>query len=116
MYANQVTTLLCKLGDYTVQIIQVLPNNATATVCSKKETEWLLKLLTAFPYGLNDKIEEEYQRDSDTPLRISFPSLQIKNKGWKNQPFSKNNSVKSILNLCKRKLKKDLKSCLNFVR
>ena len=35
----------------------------------------MLILRSAFPYGVNNKIGEEHQRDSDTPIRISFPYL-----------------------------------------
>ena len=110
---------LCKSADYTVQVIEALPENTTVTSRRKKETEWILKLRTAFPYGLNDKIGEDVQRNDDKPVGISFPSLK-RNKNHpvrsKNHAFSKNNSVKSFLNLFKNKLINDLKSCLNFGR
>ena len=69
----------------------------------------MLKLRTAFPYGLNDKIGEEHQRDSDILNGISLPSLKRNTKHptrSKNQVLSKNNSVKSFLNLYENKLKK----------
>ena len=45
-----------KSAGYTAQIIEVLPENTTATMLQKKETKRKLKLQTAFPFGLNDKI------------------------------------------------------------
>ena len=59
---------------------EVLPEKIAITVRQKKETQWMSKLRTALPYGLNNKIEEEHQRDSDIPIGMGFPSFQkIKN-------------------------------------
>ena len=33
-----------KSADYNIQIIEVLPENTTATIYQKKETKWILKL------------------------------------------------------------------------
>ena len=33
-----------KSADHNIQIIEVLQENTTATICRKKETEWILKL------------------------------------------------------------------------
>ena len=38
--------------------VKVLPENTFATVGRKKETQFMLKLRTALPYGLNNKIGE----------------------------------------------------------
>ena len=43
----------------------------------RKKTKWMLKLQTAFPYGIHDKNGEEHQRDRDIPIGISFLSHQI---------------------------------------
>ena len=56
------------------------PVNTTATVRRKNETKGTLKLQTTFSYGLNDKIGEGQQRDSDTPIGIRFSSLKKKQK------------------------------------
>lgn len=52
---------ICKLADYTVQIIEVPPEKTTATVRQKNKIKWMLKLRVAFLYGLNDKIGEVHQ-------------------------------------------------------
>ena len=65
----------------SIQIIEVQPVNTTATVRRKNATKEALKLQTTFSYGLNDKIGEGQQRDSDTPIGIRFSSLK-KNKKY----------------------------------
>ena len=45
---------MCKSADYTIQIIKVLSENAAKTVCQKRDTEWMLKPRTTFPYSLNN--------------------------------------------------------------
>ena len=59
-------------AEYNIQIIEVLPENTTATICRKKEIKWILKLWTALIYGLSDKIAEDHQRDNGVPIRIHF--------------------------------------------
>ena len=57
----------CKNSEYTVQIIENLEGNGrtsrgaldpgVSVIRRKRETEWMLKLRTVFPYGLNDRVD-----------------------------------------------------------
>ena len=69
-------TGICKPADDTIQIIEALPENTTAAVCQKKETKWMLKLWTAYPYDLSDNIGEEHHIDSNIKIGIGFPLLK----------------------------------------
>ena len=43
----------------------------------KKETEWMLKLRTVYPYGLNDRVGDEYMTDRKNAIVFSkFPPLK----------------------------------------
>ena len=104
IYISISTCIRCKnVSIYTIYTTE----NTTTTARQKKEIKWMLILRSAFPYGVNNKIGEEHQRDSDIPIRISFPYLHKKHT---------NNSNNSFFNLYEKKLKKNLKSCLNFGR
>lgn len=65
---------LCRL------FYEVLPEDTTTTVCRKKEFEKKVNLQIAFPYGINAKIGEEHQRDSNNPIGIIFPSIKRNKK------------------------------------
>ena len=121
----------CKGADYTVNIIEVfegsgrLPNgkvdlNFAANIRRKKETEWMYKLQTAYPYGLNDKTGDDYSYSSDeTPVAYKFPSLKRSKPHplrSRNFPFHQSNSVNSFLALFSNKLRTNIKSCMNFGR
>ena len=67
---------VCKNADYKVEILEVLKPGTTAAERRKKETEWILKLRTAYLYGLNGKIGEQYHRFDDKIVGIHFPTLK----------------------------------------
>ena len=62
----------CKGAGYTVQIIENWEGNGRtdrnaidtgiSVIRRKRETEWILKLQTLYPYGLNDRIDM-YEND-----------------------------------------------------
>ena len=61
---------LCKNATFTVNIIEKLHgtgrdehgsiDSAITAIRRKKETDWMLKLRTVFPHGLNDRVGDEY--------------------------------------------------------
>ena len=109
----------CKNAEYKVEILEVLSPGTTAAERRKKETEWILKLRTAYPYGLNGKIGENYHRFDDEPIGIHFPALKREKSHpnrSRNTSFSPNNSCSSFLSLFYNKLQSDLSSCMNFGR
>ena len=42
-----------------------------------KETEWVLKLRTTYPYGLHDKIGDNYKTFNKELIYTKFPTLKI---------------------------------------
>ena len=73
---------------YQIQIIQKLPNNGrpnrgsmnTSWIRITKDivTSWIKNngLHTSFPYGLNDKVGEEYRLYTTDIIDLKFPSLR----------------------------------------
>jgi len=109
---------LCKDAEFTVNVIEKLEGNGRlpngkvdldiASLRRRKEKEWMLKLRTVYPYGLNDRVSAKtfppLKRNKPHPLRIRTSS------------FHPNNSVNSFLNIFSTKLNNDIKSCMNFSR
>ena len=74
----------CKGADYSVQIIEKWRGNGRtergsidlglAVLRRKRETEWMRKLRTVYPYGLNDRLDmysnDNHTKDIPTKLRI----------------------------------------------
>ena len=65
--AEHFSTGICKNAKYSVQIIEKWQGNGRtshgafglveAVLRRNRETEWLLKLRTVYPYGLNEKVD-----------------------------------------------------------
>ena len=77
----------CQGASYTVKVIEVLEGDGKdmngkidpkfTVIRRKKETEWMLKLRTVYPYGLNDRIGDEYMTDRINNIVFSkFPPLK----------------------------------------
>ena len=77
----------CQGASYTVKIVEKLYGDgrdsngevdpSITVIRRKKETEWMLRLRTVFPYGLNDRIGNEYMTDRGDPLICKqFPPLK----------------------------------------
>ena len=77
----------CKGASYFVRIVEKLEGSgrdvngevdpSVTVIRRKKETEWMLKLRTVFPYGLNDRIGDEYMTDrGSNVICTKFPSLK----------------------------------------
>ena len=77
---------LCKDSTYNVQILEKLEGNgrtergamdaSSTSIRKKKEVEWMMKLRTVYPYGLNDRIGDEHKCDSTHVLvGTRFPPL-----------------------------------------
>ena len=66
---------LCRNADYQVNIIEKLdgsgrdkngkPLPGVTSLRGKSETNWMLTLQTVYPYGLNDRIGDEYMIEKD---------------------------------------------------
>ena len=76
-------SVLCKNATYNVQVFEVLNGNGrdinnnvdpeVTTICREKETDWMLKLRTVYPYGLNDRIGNEYHSSLTSTIAKRFP-------------------------------------------
>ena len=109
---------ICKDKPYTVQIIEKLPGNGrnarkaldpnVTAIRKSAELKWILKLRTVFPYGLNDRIGDEYKNDySHNLVGNKFPSLKRSkkrlvrgtlHKGTNDSPFKFISDFKETLN------------------
>ena len=77
----------CKGAEYSVQILEKIDENgrtdrgaidATQTAFRKqRELHWMLKLRTVYPYGLNDRIGDEYStQEAKFAIATRFPALR----------------------------------------
>ena len=82
---------ICKGASFTVQILEKLEGNGRtsrnamdASITSlrkRKEREWMLKMRTVFPYGLNDRIADDFvKEDTHVMVGAKFPPLPRKNE------------------------------------
>ena len=81
---------LCQKATYSVQIIEVLEGTgrddknavdpAATTLRQKIETEWMLKLRSVYPYGLNDRIGNKYRSSITSTIAKFFPKLERRQK------------------------------------
>ena len=120
----------CKGESYKVQILEKLEGNGrtargaldASQTSRRKERElyWMLKLRTVFPYGLNDRIGDEFKNQKThfavanrfPPLNRAQPrtSRGILRKG--NNPLS----IKTFLTKLSDKLQTSLPDALYFIR
>ena len=121
---------LCKNASYIVQILEKIEGNGRtprgamdASITSlRKQIErfWMLKLRTVYPYGLNDRIGDEFIRDNTHILvGTKFPPLPRSHKRTSRGTAHKSNnhtSPNSFLNKFKFHLKNKLAETPNFSR
>ena len=118
---------LCKNATYTVQIIEVLEgtgrdNNKNVDkeitkIRMQKETEWMLKLRTVYPYGLNDRIGNEYRSTLSSSIASRFPKLERKHqRGSRVRSTRKINSHIDIILELSSVLHGNIKNAMNTIR
>ena len=126
----------CKNSSYSVQIIEKLdddddnvdddetsprPNNVNMNALRKhKEKEWMLKLRTVFPYGLNDRVGDEHSSFRSKNLIGSlFPPLKRYSpdhvRGHNRKGLNKFNADNFLLFL-KYQLDNNLPNAMNNLR
>ena len=77
----------CKNAHYFVQIIEKLEGSGKTSrgamdpkvkpLRKARELHWMLKLRTVFPYGLNDRVGDEYKNENaDKNIGTKFKSLE----------------------------------------
>ena len=100
-----------------MQILQKCDDDITLQERRWIKTQWMMKLRTVYPFGLNDKIDEKTKaEDIIVTKRFSGLPRRHQHNKRKRKPFNKNNSIANFMNLLKTKLQNDIKSCMDFIR
>ena len=119
----------CKNSTYKVQILEKIPGNGRTArnaidATSKKlrrerELHWMLKLRTVYPYGLNDRVGDEFKVEKNQKLiGQQFPKLS-RNFNRRSRGNSNNSThldVETFLNNVDNLLKTYLPECMNYIR
>ena len=120
-------SVLCKEARYTVQVIEILDGNGrdeknnvdkeVTTLRRKRETEWMLKLRTVYPYGLNDRVGNEYRSTLTSTIAHCFPKLERKRQrlSRSRRPRQINSAIDIILELSSI-LHGDIQNAMNLIR
>jgi len=121
---------LCKNATYTVHIIEKLHGSGRdkdgevdkgiTAVRKKIETNWMLKLRTVFPYGLNDRIGDEYMTEKDcSNINSKFPTLKrmknrhrVRSKSFASSAFIQ----KHFIYIVNESLRTNLRNSMNLIR
>ena len=121
---------LCKNATFTVNIIEKLQgsgrdengalDSAITSIRRKKETNWMLKLRTVYPYGLNDRIGDEYMSEKENiNIYSKFPSLKRMKEHHKvRSKLSTSNDFicKNFLYIINESFRSNLKNTMNLIR
>ena len=124
----------CQNSTYSINIIEILEGTgrteegkacpAFTAYRKKKETEWMFKLRTVYPYGMNEKVTEgqnfgKYENDRCQHIGKLFPPLprffqrnDNSKKDYVTTPFDK----QTIINLILDKINNDLKNAFYYIR
>ena len=126
----------CKGASFSVNIIEKLPgdgrshsdtNNtkgkpdpAITRLRRKKETDWMLKLRTVYPYGLNDRVGDEYMQEKDCLNIFSkFPALsrsKVRHKIRTKNSVSDPLIVDHFIYIVNHALSTDIRNAMNLIR
>lgn len=85
--SNHFNRGICKDSKYVVQILEKLEGSGrterktidvtTTTLRRKREDYWMKTLRTVYPYGLNDRVGDDYMKDQATErIGLKFPTLK----------------------------------------
>ena len=121
---------LCKNATFTVNIIEKLPGNgrdndgnmdpAVTRIRKRKETNWMLKLRTVFPFGLNDRVGDEYMTNRDhCNVSSKFPSLKRTSERLKvrtKHPISSNTILDHFIYIINESFHTNLRNTRNLIR
>ena len=86
----------------------------------KKETKWILKLRTVYPYGLNDRINDEFKRTQERKrINNLFPPLprnRVRVARGQNRTGTPSFSAPSFITILDKYLRSNLQDAMNFIR
>ena len=120
----------CKNATYTVNIIEKLQgtgrdedgviDSAITRDRRKIETDWMLKLRSVFPHGLNDRVGDEYMSEKDCcninrkfpPLKRMNPKHRIRSKIFASSGII----LKHFIYIVNESLKTNLRNTMNLIR
>ena len=120
----------CQNATFSVHIIEKLCGSgrdeqriidtAFTAIRRKKETEWMLKLRTVFPHGLNDRVGDEYMSEKDCcNVNSKFPPLKrIKDRHRvRSKTFTSSNFIcKNFIYIVNESLRTNLRNTMNLIR
>ena len=120
----------CKGAAYSVNIIEKLEGDgrdengkldpSMTTIRRKKETQWMLKLRTVFPYGLNDRVGNEYMTDrGNSIISTQFPSLKRHNNHFRVRTknyVSRDLIIKHFPYIVMESIKTNRRNTMNLIR
>ena len=121
---------LCKGAKFSVNVIEKLTGDGrgtdgkidptTSRIRRQKETEWMLKLRTVYPFGLNDRIGDEYiqTRNHDHIFSKFPPLIKIKERHKIRAKYDTSNTfiVDHFLYIINDSLRTNLPNTMNLVR
>ena len=121
---------VCRNASFTVQILEKLEGNgrtkrnamdaSITAIRKRKEKEWMLKMRTVFPYGLNDRLGDDFVKE-DTHILVGtkFPALPRKHDRMSRglaHKFNRSLSPNEFISKFKYHLQNKLPETPNFSR
>ena len=128
--AGHFNTGHCKGATFSVNIIEKLNGDgrekngkldpSVTRNRRNKETNWMLKLRTVYPYGLNDRIGDEYMRDRNHDnVFAKFPPLMRIKEGLKIRTRNKTSDrfvLDRFIYIINESLRTNIKNTMNLIR
>ena len=120
----------CRNAKFSVHIIEKLPgdgrdedgnvDSAMTTIRRKKETAWMLKLRTVFPYGLNDRVGDEYMSEKgNCNVASKFPTLKRNGNRFRvrTKTYASSNFIcEHFIYILNESFRNNIKNSMNLVR
>jgi len=121
---------LCRNSDYTVQILEKIDGSgrtnrkaidvSVSSYRKQRESFWMTTLRTVYPYGLNDRMADDYMKNQNSerigkkflPLKRVFSRLGRGNNRKGENPLDPDAFLKQLQVI----LHSNIKEALNFVR
>ena len=121
---------LCQGATFTVHVLEKLSGTgrdaegnvdpAITRIRRQKERDWMLRLRTVFPYGLNDRVGDEYMPEKDLSVVCSrFPSLKRVKEQQKVRTKSSVTStflIDNFIYIINESLRTNLRNTMNLIR
>ena len=119
----------CKGSEFTIRILEKLEGNGrvgpkktdpqdknSVRIRLAREKHWMLKLRTVFPFGMNEKVGDEWKQNESTPVSTKFPKLCRSVRVTKGNRANRNKTPESFLDSLKLILNNKVKEAMNFLR